>query len=266
MALSAASTMNQSEDIARVIAQYLSDQYLNTAGLSRGWRTAFGRLSRITRGIDMHATPDQLVSHLQLGYDSKSFGKGACDMAASMGRADLLGAAYGSGSAQMFPSACEMAAKNGRLECLKYLRLVAACPWNSKTLHAAVLGEHMNVVVFAIEHGCPSDNATLLYASGRLDVEMVCYLLEHGHKMTASFLSAAVWAGEGGIEIINLALHRGYNHHEAFSVGIDSGNLSLLKQLDEIGYPWHRDSVMKSVRRDTVDPEIVEWLRAQCYI
>lgn len=266
MALTPASMMNESQDIPRLVVGYLSDQYLNTAGLSRKWKIAWGELPKTTRGVNMDTTPDQFVSHLQLGYDFKSFGEQACKRASSLGKIDLLHAAYSSGSAQMFPSACEKASVSGRLEVLKYLRLYAVCPWDSKTLREAALAGHTNVVKWCIENDCPSDNGTLLCAAGTLNENLVLYLLSHGHKLSSSVLAAAVWAGDGAIKIIDLARRLGYVHPKVFSDAIDSGNLCLIKKLDASAYPWNYTRVMSSVRRDTVKPEIVTWLSYRGYI
>jgi len=266
MALSAASVIHQSGVITRSISSYLSDQFLNTAGISRSWRVAYGNLPRETRVVDASTGVTQFLFHLRvLRLEGASTTK-SCDTAASLGRLDLLREAHEAGLAMLDKSTCAMAAKHGKLDVLEYLRLGAWCPWDSWTLHMAVQGGHMSIVRWCFKHQCPSDHATLLYAAGTLNEEMVVFLLEKGHTMNSSVLTAAAWAGDGAIKIVRLALRMGLKFPKLFSDAIDAGNLSLLKKLDDMDYPFTYQRVWRSAHRETVRSDIVSWLVSRGYI
>lgn len=269
MALSALSTIYHSRDIAGHISTFLSDQYLNTAGINSRWRIAYGDLPRVTRVVDVSTSTAQFVFHLRvlrLGDTYTTIVERSCDIAASLGRVDLLRAAHDSGLAMMTKATCAAAAKEGHLHTLEYLRLGAWCPWDSWTLKMAALGGHMAVLKWCLEHKCPSDHATLLYAAGTLNEEMVICLLEYGHTMNSSVLTAAAWAGDGGIKIVRLALRMGLKFPKLFSDAIDAGNLSLLKELDDMDYPFNYSRVMLSAHREGVRSDVLSWLVSRGYI
>jgi len=241
MVLSALSLIDHSRDIASHISTFLHDQYLNTAGINRGWRVAYGDLSRATRVVDASTGTAQFLFHLRVlrldgdaGFSTTAIAERSCNTAASL--------------------------------TLEYLKLGAWCPWDSWTLRMAVMGGHMAVLKWCFEHHCPSDHATLLYAAGTLNEEMVIFLLEHGHTMNSSVLTAAAWAGDGAIKIVRIALRMGLKFPKLFSDAIDAGNLSLLKKLDDIDYPFNYSRVMLSAHREGVRSDIVSWLVSRRYI
>jgi len=273
MVLSALSLIDHSRDIASHISTFLHDQYLNTAGINRGWRVAYGDLSRATRVVDASTGTAQFLFHLRVlrldgdaGFSTTAIAERSCNTAASLGRVDLLRAAHESGLGMMTKATCAAAARKGHLDTLEYLKLGAWCPWDSWTLRMAVMGGHMAVLKWCFEHHCPSDHATLLYAAGTLNEEMVIFLLEHGHTMNSSVLTAAAWAGDGAIKIVRIALRMGLKFPKLFSDAIDAGNLSLLKKLDDIDYPFNYSRVMLSAHREGVRSDIVSWLVSRRYI
>ena len=263
----ATDTMNHTQDIHMGICSFMCDQYLSVASVSRAWLRAYNiqRLPKTSRGVCRDSTVSQFVTHLVAGF-SAPCGERACALAASYGRTDLIRAAYDSRLALKLPSACVAAAKHGQLQTLVYLGLVARCPWDSRTVFAAVAQRNMVMVKWLVRMGCPSNNGALLCASGLLDVRMVKFLVENGHPMSSSVLTSAVWAGPGAIKIIQLARELGYEHPKAFSDAIDAGHLSLLKALENIGYPWESSRIIKSVGREGVKQEIVDWLILRGYI
>lgn len=268
MALTTASVIHQPGDITRSISVFLSDQFLNTAGISRAWREAYGDLPRETRVVDASTGVTQFVFHLRVLRleGNVAVAQRSCDTASSLGRLDLLRAAHESGLAMMAKSTCAMAARHGKLDVLEYLRLGAWCPWDSRTLHMAVQGGHMAIVKWCFKHKCPSDHATILYAAGTLNEEMVVFLLENGHTMNSSVLTAAAWAGDGAMKIVRIALGMGLKFPKLFSDAIDAGNLSLLKQLDDMSYPSNYSRILQSVHRDSVRDDIVAWLVSRGYV
>jgi hypothetical protein len=222
------STMSHSMHISRGVSEFLSHQYINTAGLNRTWRDAYDGLPKTTTGVDRDTTVDQFLDHLVLGHGvaapsaahvykpppRNAHGEGPCKKAASLGRTDLLVVAYGSGLARKDETACEGAALHGRLETLEYLRSVE-CPWSEATAHAAAEGGHMDTLRWVIANGCPSDNGTQLYASGNGNLEMVRWLHHRGHPVTPSVLDAAVSAG--ATDIIDWARSIGIEHASTFT-------------------------------------------------
>lgn len=280
MSLSAATMINHSGDITHAITRYLSDQYMNTAGINRAWRSSFGELSRVTRGVDEHTTVDQFIHHLETGYgrgvtvpDSQpgvymppvkqSYGVDPCNIAASLGRTDLLLAAYDKGLAVKSTKTCEAAAASGRLETLQFLRFME-CPWDEYTSNAAAFNGHIEVLMWCIENGCPSNNVTTLNAASSGNLEMVKWLNRNWHNINSSIVTAATYAGS--IPIIDWARRMGFVYTSTFADAVEVGDMRVLRYLLETRHPWDRDQIIDRMGYYMVSPKVEQWLYANGYI
>ena len=269
-----------SPDIASTVSSFLSDQYLNTAGLSRSWREAYGSLPKTTRGVDYDTTVDQFVNHLELGHGrtdtrvsknpgvytppaKNDQGQKPCAVAASLGRTDLLQIAYESELAERDLTACAAAAANGHLETLKYLRFVE-CPWDESTANEAARGGHLDLLVWALENGCPSNDATQLHAASRGDLDMVMWLHHNNHPVHSSVLEAAVYSE--AVYILVWAWNIGIVFPMTFTAAVESGNLDVVKYLSGIRHPWDEDHLTEYVQFGNPDSTMVGWLSDNGYI
>lgn len=280
MSLSILSMMNDSWDIAHTVSHFLTDQYLNTAGINRTWRQAYRGLPKTTRGVDKDTTVEQFMDHLKMGHGRCAptappnprvyrppsrvmSAQKPCSVAASLGRVDLLQAAYESGMAKKDTTACEGAALNGELQTLKYLRFIE-CPWDHNTAHAAAKGGHLELLQWVINNGCPSNNGTQLYAASEGNLEMVAWLYWNGHPVTPAVLNAAVYAGS--TDIIMWARSVGIEYASTFSTAIESGKMEIVRYLGSTRHPWDGDQLMEIVQYGRIDVGVVTWLRKHGYI
>ncbi len=269
MALSASSVLSDSVDLAREVSGFLADQFVNTAGISRAWRRAWGSdTPKTTRGVDAHTTVGQFLDHLALGLGTCSSGAlataaGPCREAAFLGRTDLLRAAYDSGLAKKHRSACEGAADNGRLETLKFLRSVE-CPWDEATACAVARSGHMDALRWVIDNGCPSNGGTQLWAASNGDLEMVVFLHYNGHPVTSSVLSCAVYSG--WTDIIDWARSIGIEHARTFTAAVEAGLMEVLAHLRDTRHSFDSDDVESAVRYGNLDEPVVDWLVANGYV
>lgn len=278
MALSTISMMDASSDIASSVAPFLSDQFLNTAGLSRTWRDAYDGLPTTTRGVDKDTTVTQFMDHLQMGHGQESaptdpgvytppsriaHAQIPCMIAASLGRTDLLQVAYGSGIARKDVTACTSAAANGHLQTIKYLRFIE-CPWDESTAIAAVEGGHFELLRWIIDHGCPSNELIQLEAAynGRLD--MVVWLHYNGHPVSSDVLDEAVYSGS--THIIDWAKSIGVEYSRTFTAAVDVGGLEMVKHLSATRHMWDHTSLVECVNDGHVSSDVVEWLTEHWYI
>lgn len=270
--------LNASADIASYVSPFLSDQYLNTAGLNRTWRDAYYRLPTTTRGVDKYTTVNQFMSHLELGYgrgsapsDPSSYtppsriihSRIPCKTAASLGRTDLLQAAYESGIARKDLTACTSAAANGHLHTIKYLHFIE-CPWDESTANAAAEGGHLELLQWIIDNGCPSNNLTQLNAASNGDLYMLMWLHSNGHPTSRSVLVEA--ASAGATHIIDWARSIGIEHTSTFTAAVKSGDMGVVEYLAKTRHPWYQMDLLDYIRRVDVDRVMVEWLTTHGYV
>ena len=264
-------------DLARSVSDFLSDQYMNTAGINRKWREAYHGLPCTTRGVDNYTTVEQFKSHLSMGYGKRppsrgnvyrppsrnSNGEIPCAKAASLGRTDLLQAAYESSLARRDVTACTSAAAGGHLETIKYLHFME-CPWDESTANAAAEGGHLDILQWIIPRGCPSNNLTQLSAASRGDLEMVSWLYFHGHPVCSSVIEETVLSGYS--HIVEWARSLGIEYSSAFTAAIKSGNMDMVVYMHERMYSWHRDDVIYRIQLGGVSPRLTEWLVSHGYV
>jgi hypothetical protein len=79
------------------------------------------------------------------------------------------------------------AASCGHIAACEYLRFTEQCPWNTHVCMSAAEANHLDVLVWLREHGCPCDDqpVSLLAARGG-SVEVMSYMLEQLQQLDAA--------------------------------------------------------------------------------
>jgi len=272
--------MTESVDIASYVSLFLSDQYLNTAGLNRTWRKAWADKPKTTCIVDKYTSVNQFLSHLEHGYENRPppvhedddidtislkrrFPQVACMKASSLGRTDLIQASYDSGMAKKDSYACEGATRGGQLDTLKYLRFIE-CPWDENTSYMAVKYGQLEILMWAVENGCPVNHSTQIVASSRGDLNMVKYLHYNGVPVTPEAINAAVYSRS--TDIINWARSVGLVYASTFTTAVESGDMSMIRYLHETKHPWNQEDVANYLSYGLISEEMIEWMISMGYV
>ena len=246
-------------DIISTITPFLSDQFLNTGTLSKSWVQGYGVLPKETRIVSKETTVEQFLLHIELlNHDTRRTIASVCT-AAFHGRIDLLKVCDPVFFTKM---TCESAAKGGNMECLKYLHSMK-CDWDATTCHEAAYQGNLTMLKWAIENGCPTNHGTIVYAAGSGHVEMCDWLYNNGHKLSSTMCCAAVHSESTAV--IHWMKSKGKVYSKTFSDAIDCNSITVLNFLREHSYPWNSKRVLDSLRRQTVNPETIRWLKYYTY-
>ena len=270
--------MNYPSDIMTHITPFLQDQYINTAGINKGWLRAYGTLPKTTLPVDKDTTVDQFMDHLEMGCGrevpscppgvympprSIVYAEKPCAVASSLGRTDLLQAGYESGLARKYTSTFDSAARNGHMETLKYLKFVE-CPWNVSTALSAVESGRIEVLEWVIENGCPCDGQVMLKAASVGNIEMVIFLHYNVHTVGEEDLREAVYNGHVGV--LEWARRLDITYPSLFSSALYEGDLMVLDYFKETRYPWSSIQVDMYVSNFEIPPRTIEWLIKYGYL
>lgn len=80
--------LSSKEDILHHVAQYVDEEFLFFAGVSRRWRKAWGsRRSPLTRAITAHTSPSQLLCAFDCGLQRQWF---VCQTVVKLSKLELL--------------------------------------------------------------------------------------------------------------------------------------------------------------------------------
>lgn len=192
-----------------------------------------------------------------------TYAQSLCVQAASIGRTDLLQAAYGSGMVKKSKEVFSAAARGGYFDCLKYLQFID-CPWDEQTVVAAVGSGDLNVVQWVVENGCPCSGEAMFTSASIGHLGMCSWLHDSVNPITTDDVREAV--SSGATYIVEWALGEGVACSSVFSQAMLDGDICVLDELRRMRYPWDTDFVDKYAEKSDVDGNVVEWLRFYKYI
>lgn len=268
---------NMSFDITNNICGYLTNQYLNTSTINKAWNEAYTG-PKTTSGVDKDSSVEQYLSHLALGHGRGSHtpvpgvyvpvsrvmnGEVPSSKTVLLGRKDLLVAGFESGLAIPDSKSCAAAASVGDLETLMYLKYIGT-EWDEDTTSSAAHGNHFEVLEWAIQNGCPSDNMTMLNAASNGNLAMVYWLYCNDHVIDVPVLLDSVFSGCSDI-IMWANGYLGLRHPSVFSAAVEFGDIDILEQLCSIRYPWLHAEIVDYIAKGLVDEDTVKWLNENGY-
>lgn len=192
-----------------------------------------------------------------------TYAQSLCVQAASIGRADLLQAAYGSGLVKKSKEVLSAAARGGYFNCLKYLQSID-CPWDEQTVVAAVDSGDLCVVQWVVENGCPCSGEAMYVAASIGHLGMVSFLHHNVHPITVDDVKEAV--SSGATHIVQWARNVGVVSPSVFSQAICDGDIGVLHDLRRMRYPWDTDFVDGCVEKSGIDGVVVDWLHFYGYV
>lgn len=269
--MSLRSLMTHSLDIASHISSFLTDQYLNTAGLNTTWKKAWSNKPRTTNIVDKYTSINQFLTHLDIGsverpssiHAKRRFSQEACMKASSLGRIDLLRAAYDSGMAKKDQRVFEGAVLGGQMNTLKYLRFIE-CPWNENISNMAVECGQFEILIWAVENGCPVNHSTQIIASSLGNLSMVKWLHHNGVPISPEVINAAVYSES--TDIIDWARSIGLVYTSTFTTAIESGNMGMIRHLHETRHPWNQEDIANYLYYGLICEDMIEWMVSLGYL
>lgn len=143
------------------------------AGVSRGWRSAWGQRPTVTSYVTKDSSPSLLRYSLESGLPRDR--AGVCSAIALLGDLELLKCAREEG-----------------------------CPWDKETCLLAAKGGFVEVLNYAYENGCPEHWYECEFAAegGHREVLEWSQQGDRKHKFKWSYWTCAVAAGAGQLELL----------------------------------------------------------------
>ena len=192
-----------------------------------------------------------------------TYAQSLCVQAASIGRTDLLRAAYGSGLVKKSKEVFSEAARGGYLQTLEYMKSIG-CPWDEQTAVAAVESGDLYVVQWVVENGCPCNGEAMYVAASIGHLGMVSFLHHNVHPMTIDDVKEAV--SSGATYIVQWARNVGVVSPSVFSQAICDGDVGVLHDLRRMRYPWDTGFIDRYMEKLETDGVVVDWLHFYGYV
>jgi ankyrin repeat protein len=161
------------------------------------------------------------------------------------------------------PEHMKFFAKVGWLNAIKWARLNNG-DWSGMTCACATIYEHMHVLTWAVENGCPIDKRACNFAADSGHIHILAWLKEHGLELDSD---VACWAAQSGhLEVIKWLRENGVvvNPNACYNASI-GGHLDVLKWLDEndIMFKDYRKDLMVTLAAKNGRINCLEWFRSK---
>lgn len=160
--------LDTNRDVMALLAQLLSNQHAFFAGVSKGWRNAWGDFPKTTRAI----TADTSVSQLQWSFDNGLEKRPTvCERIAEHCGLEVMRCAYSNGC-NLPDIACFKAVARGKFAMVQWALDQENSCWREVLCKAAAAKGKLFVLMWARGNGCPWDGTVCREAAGtgRLDI------------------------------------------------------------------------------------------------
>jgi hypothetical protein len=154
---------------------------------------------------------------------------------------------------------CMHAAYGNQLETLQWLRRVQGCPWDDRTTLEAVRRGNLQLLIWAVENGCPTNIDRVFHeASQEGHLEIVKWIFIKYDRIHLSHV--VTWAATygGHLHILQWLIANGFRLSSMdANVAAEHGDLKVLKWVLANGAPYDHHQLLVAAQKQ---PAVLQWL------